>query len=120
MAFIISNWQTILLIVIIIGVALYLVITKQWDKLRQYAWRLILEAERTIKGNKKGAERFEQVLLRLYNLFIPAWMQVFVTEDILREKLQQWFDDVKDFLDNGKIDNSLVDKPPDDQQQPNS
>ena len=88
------------------GYALFLAVTKQWAKLRVIGYKLILQAEKAITGTKKGQERFEFVFYKLYNL-IPGWLQLFVSEESLLEKLQEWFVELKDYLDNGKIDQSV-------------
>lgn len=117
MQFILDNWQTFLLLLIVLVVVVYMVVTKQWDKLRKMAYDAILLAENTIKGSKMGQERFAQVLNYLYDELIPPWLKPFVTEEMLKHKLQSWFDEVKDLLDNGKKDGSItpgnVDQPPD-------
>jgi hypothetical protein len=67
----------------------------------------MLWAEKVITGTKRGQERFELVLKQVYSL-IPPWLQFFVTESDLREQLQKWYDCIKDYLDNGKVDNSTT------------
>lgn len=107
--FIILNWPSILIIAAFLIWIGYLVVNKKWEQLRGTAYRLILQVEKTITGTKRGKERFELVIDRLYSL-IPGWLQFFISEKCLREKLQEWFDQIKDYLDNGKIDGS---RPPD-------
>ena len=110
--FILSNWPTILLCMAVFFYVFYLAWNKRWDELRKLAYKLILQAEKGISGSKKGQQRFASVLGELYTL-IPGWLQFFVSEDSLKEKLQDWFNDVKDYLDDGKINGSTETKPPD-------
>lgn len=90
-------WVSILIAAAAAGYALYLAVTRQWEKLRGLAYRFILRAEQAITGTKRGRERFEQVLGALYAL-IPRWLQFFVPESSLREKLQEWYEDIKEYL----------------------
>lgn len=106
--FIISNLPTIIIMAALLIYVVYLIINRKWEKLRLFAYMLILEAEKSLKGNKKGQERFNLVIDKLY-AFIPKWLQFFLTEEFMRKKLQEWFIDIKDYLDNGKIDNSIQD-----------
>ena len=51
-----------------------------------------------------------QYSLQVYSL-IPPWLKLFFPESTVREKLQEWYTHIKDYMDNGLIDNSA--KPPD-------
>lgn len=81
--------------------------TKQWTKLREQAYALMLQAERLF-SNSEGKKKFEAVFEVLYYDLLPAWMRMFISPDTIKEKLQEWYDLSKDYLDNGKIDNSVV------------
>ena len=61
-----------------------------------------------IKGTKKGQERFQAVKQYLFDL-IPSWVKVFFPESKIEEMLQNQFDKIKDFLDDGIINNSIGD-----------
>jgi len=69
-------WMIILICIGFSAYIAYLGITHRWDKLRKIANKLILQAEKTIVGTKRGQERFEQVLGQLYCL-IPAPRVIF-------------------------------------------
>lgn len=107
-------WPVILFVlgfVIYIG---YLLVNRRWDKIRELAYNLIRQTEKTVTGSKMGQERFDLVINQLYNL-IPSWLRFFIPRSLLKQKLQEWFDLIKDSLDDGKINNSIVapTKPPD-------
>jgi hypothetical protein len=104
--FIASNIVSIVLVLIFVCWVLYLVTTKQWDKLRGTGYYLIMKAERVITGTKKGKERFEYCIEQLLNM-IPPWIRLFITESQIREQLQKWFNYVKDYLDDGVLNNSI-------------
>jgi len=100
-----ANWLVILLLMLFVGYDIYLVITKQWTKLREQAYALMLAAER-IFADGEGQKKFEAVFEKLYFDLVPAWLRLFVSPRSIREKLQKWYTLAKDYLDNGKVDNS--------------
>lgn len=104
--FFINNWFVILFILCSAVYIAYLIVKQRWKKLREIAYKLIRQAEITITGTKKGQERFEQVISQLY-LIIPPWLRFFIPRSLLEQKLQEWFDLIKDSLDDGKINNSI-------------
>ena len=103
--FITQNWLVLLMAVIFLGYIIYLTISRQWTRLRELAYALMLQAER-IFSEGEGKEKFLAVYERLYIHLIPDWMRLFVTPTDMRRKLQEWYDLAKDYLDNGTIDNS--------------
>lgn len=100
-------WLVIIVAVIFLVYIVSLVINKRWNRLRLIANRLMLQAEQTITGTKKGRERFEQVLTQVY-LLIPAWIRLFVPKSLFEKKLQQWYELIKDSMDDGIINNSVA------------
>ncbi len=101
-----NYWMVILVAIIACSYIVYLVVNKRWNKLRTIANKLMLQAELTIVGTKKGRERFDQVLTQVY-LLIPIWIRIFLPKSSFEKKLQQWFELIKDSLDDGKINNSV-------------
>lgn len=104
-----NYWMVILVAIIACIYIVYLVVNKRWNKLRIIANKLMLQAELTIVGTKKGRERFDQVLTQVY-LLIPIWIRVFLPKSAFEKKLQQWFELIKDSLDDGEINNSVEKK----------
>lgn len=74
----------------------YLIVTKQWDKLRSIAYSLMLQAERVYNDNE-GYKKFQNVFYELYNQ-MPLWMRFFLTEDYIKSQLQNWYEVAKDLL----------------------
>ncbi len=103
--FLITNWFILLIAAVFMAFDIYLAVTKQWGKLREQAYALMLQAER-IFSSDEGKKKFDAVFDQLYYNLIPAWMRLFISPDTVKEKLQEWYDLAKDYLDNGKIDNS--------------
>jgi hypothetical protein len=111
--YLISNWIIILIGLGFLGYIVYLIVKRRWAKLRSIAYKLIRQAEVTIIGTKKGRDRFDQVITQLYSI-IPIWIRIFISRSFLEEKLQEWYNVIKDSLDDGKINNSTKPpKPPD-------
>ena len=108
--FLIGNWQTLVIILLAVGFAVYLVLNKKWAELRTYIYRLIRLAEKTITGTKAGKTRFDYVFNKLYMLCIPKWLQIFFPKALARKIIQNCFDNVKDYLDDGKINGSIIDE----------
>lgn len=100
--FFMENWFALLLGVLFLGSIIYLVITKQWAKLRGIAYALMLQAERVFSDGE-GKLRFEAVFDQLYNHLMPLWFRLFVPPNELRRMLQEWYDLAKDYLDDGVI-----------------
>jgi hypothetical protein len=99
--FLLQNWQIVIYALVLLVFTVYLIVKRKWDELRKYALKLILSAEREIKGNKVGQERFDHVLESLYQLLVPPMLQIFITRDKLKKQLQIWFDEVKRLLEYG-------------------
>jgi hypothetical protein len=102
--FLIANWLVLLVALLFIGYIMYLIITKQWTKLREQAYALMLQAER-IFADGEGKKKFDAVFDKLYYGLIPTWLRLFISPESIRAKLQEWYNLAKDYLDNGVIDN---------------
>ena len=66
---------------------------------------LFVEAEKTFRASKQGQQKFDYVIHMARGL-LPKPIQLFVSESMLKEIVQLWFDGVKDLLDDGKLNNS--------------
>lgn len=103
-----NNWVSLLIALVVGTYTAYLVVSNQWDRIRKYAEKLMLFAEDNITGSKKGKQRMAYVLDQVYQL-LPGWLKVFVSRERMQEILQSWYNDIKDYLDNGKVDGSSKD-----------
>jgi hypothetical protein len=104
--FLINYWFVLLIVLGFVVYIIFLLVNRKWAKLREIAYKLIRQAEAVIVGTKKGQERFELVFDQLYNT-IPGWLRLFIPKNMLEQKLQEWFDLIKDSLDDGVINNSV-------------
>lgn len=102
----IQNWFVILVAAAFVAYIIHLIVTKQWTKLRMQAYALMLSAEK-LYANIEGKEKFEAVFQKLYFALIPAWLRPFVTEEMMRKKMQEWYELAKDYLDDGKLNESV-------------
>lgn len=95
------NEKLILTIGLILLLVLFIVILKLCSNFRNKVYQLFIKAE---KEAQKG-EKMEYVIAQIYTL-IPYPLSLFVNESALRWILQKMFDVVKDFLNDGKINNN--------------
>lgn len=101
----------VLLIAVLVILAATVVIVFQYlkqkglDGIRVDVYQLILKAEHMYRESGTGKQKFEWVIQQARGL-LPKWLQVFVTEKALKEIVQNWFDGIKDLLDDGKINQS--------------
>jgi len=103
--FISQNWLLLLALIGGAAVIIYLAITRQWLKVREFAYQAMLLAERVF-GDQDGKIKFDFVVRIVYK-YLPPWLKTFVTEDKLNQLIQQWYDLAKDFLDDGQINSSV-------------
>ena len=66
---------------------------------------LFLVAEHEIKGTKQGQQRLKWVVQQARGL-LPKWLQTILSEDALMKIIDWWFKEVKDLLDDGKVNGS--------------
>ena len=95
------NEKLLLTIGLILLLVLFIVILKLCSNFRNKVYQLFIKAE---KEANKG-EKMEYVIAQLYTL-IPYPLNLFVNESALRWILQKMFDVVKDFLNDGKLNNN--------------
>lgn len=96
--FLISNIETVALILAAIAGMVYAIYTKQWEMLRSSALSFMLSAER-LMATMEGKQKMDWVYAAVWQR-LPRWLKTFVTEKTLREKLQEWYDLTKDMLED--------------------
>ena len=94
------NENLILIGGLILILVLFIVILKLCSKFRNKVYQLFIKAE---KEAKKG-EKMDYVVEQLYAI-IPSPLNIFINEAALRWLLQKMFEVVKDFLNDGKLNN---------------
>lgn len=78
---------------------------KTLDQVRSDVYQLILKAEHTYKESSAGKQKMKWVVQEARKL-LPDWMQAIITEEALQSIIQAWFNEIKDLLDDGKINGS--------------
>lgn len=96
------------LIVALIIVTVYIVIEnarmKGLEGIRAESYQYMLKAEHTFKSGE-GRQKLRYVVSKARGL-LPDWLLFFISEDFLMAIIDIWFAQVKDLLDDGKINNS--------------
>lgn len=92
-------------VVIVAGVALYVYKKRGINGLREEAYKLFIAAEHLYEESGSGKEKFTYVVTSIYEL-LPSVLKLLVTEKELEKIIQIWFDEIKDLLDDGKLNDS--------------
>ena len=93
------------LIVFLVKKLINYITRKGLEGIRLDVYKLFVEAEKTFRASKQGQQKFDYVIHMARGL-LPKPIQLFVSESMLKEIVQLWFDGVKDLLDDGKLNNS--------------
>lgn len=99
---------TALIIAFLIKKLIDYITKKGLEGIRLDVYKLFLEAEKTFLASGQGQQKFDYVI-RLARSMLPKPVQVFVSDKMLKEIVQLWFDGVKDLLDDWKLNNSVYD-----------
>ena len=75
------------------------------DEIRGDVYQLVLKAEHTYKESSSGKQKMKWVVCQARKL-LPGWLQIIISEEMLEKIIQVWFDEVKDLLDDGKMNGS--------------
>lgn len=94
-----------LIIVFLVKKLINYITRKGLEGIRLDVYKLFVEAEKTFRASKQGQQKFDYVIHMARGL-LPKPIQLFVSESMLKEIVQLWFDGVKDLLDDGKLNNS--------------
>lgn len=102
--FLLRNWISVIVILGLLIYTVYLALCNRWDRIRELAYELMLLAERNFRDSE-GNLKFDFVVKLVYQA-IPGWMKIFVKESDIHQLIQKWYLHAKDFLDDGKINDS--------------
>ena len=98
------NTITIAILVVIILLAYMLI--KLNKNVRLKAYELFLKAEHSIND---GECKMNYVVENIY-LYLPTMIRIFISEESLKRIVQKMFDEIKDLLDDGKRNGSVIDE----------
>lgn len=96
MEFILNNYEAVGGIIVAAALIVYAIVTRQWSILRTAALGFMIDAERLI-ATVDGKAKMDMVFAAAWQQ-IPKWIKMFVTEETLREKLQEWYNIAKNSL----------------------
>lgn len=111
-----SELLSIIPLPILIIVALIIAVSIIWivysylkertlEQIRADVYQLVLKAEHTYRTSPSGKQKMKWVVSQARKL-LPSWLQMIISEDTLTRIIQVWFDEVKDLLDDGKVNKS--------------
>lgn len=91
-----------------VGVVVVLLVVylrnKSISDIRKDLYEVFLKLEHSITGTKVGQERLDEAVTAAYEM-LPKWVRLFVSKDRLRKTVDKWFKEIKDLLDDGKLNN---------------
>ena len=93
-------------IVAAIALIVWYLRTRSIEKIRSDVYQLFLKAEHLMVESGSGPARLEWVVDKAYVL-LPTPIQFIVTREMLKIILKNWFDEIKDLLDDGKNNDSV-------------
>ena len=100
---------TILIAVFLIKKLIEYVQKKGLEGIRLYVYELFGESEERFKESGQGQAKFDYVI-RLARSLLPKPVQIFVPDNMLIEAVQLWFDGIKDRLDDGNLNASILEE----------
>ena len=78
---------------------------KGLEGIRENVYQLILKAEHLYTESGQGEQKLKFVVHQARGL-LPKWLQVIMSEEVLLKIIDWWFKEVKDLLDDGKVNGS--------------
>lgn len=93
------------LCIILISIAIMYLKKKTLEDIRKDVYQLFLKAEHLMRDSGDGETKMEWVIDQTY-LFLPRFVQFFVTRNMLKVLFEKWFLEIKDLLDDGKNNDS--------------
>lgn len=99
----------IIVVVIFLAITIFLLYRaykKQGlEGIREEVYKLFLVAEKTFAEPGSGEQKFEYVI-KIARTLLPKPLSALISDQQLRNIIQYWFDEAKDYLDDGKMNNS--------------
>jgi len=92
-----NNYIILAIVIVFMVVMIYLIVTKQYAKLKEIILGLMLYVEREFTTSP-GADKFNIVFKAVYTAYMPKWLKFFISEEQLKEILQSIYDQAKILL----------------------
>lgn len=99
-------WEYRFIILVVLAVILYAALG--WQKFKTTCYSLMLQAKSMAKDAilRSGAQQEEWVIKKAYK-FLPRKITIFLNEDRMRKLVHYLYIKSKDYIDDGKINNSV-------------
>lgn len=99
-------WEWRFVIAVIIAVVIYALL--EWNKFKVQVYAIMLQAKRLAKDAflKTGEEQVKWVVERAY-VFLPKYITLFIPKSYMEDIIFYLYNKSKDYLDDGKINNSI-------------
>lgn len=99
--FLVANWDSVAVLVIIIAVVVFLIIKKQWGVLDKMLFALVTWAEREYGGGT-GNLKLAAVIEKLYP-HIPAIIRLFLSTTTLEKMIEKALEEAKKRWDQNPV-----------------
>lgn len=97
----------ILFALVLLGSCAYIYFrNKTLEEIRGDVYQLFLKAEHMYKESGTGKQKMKWVISEARKL-LPDWLQMFISDNLLYNVVEVWFQAVKDLLDDGKYNKSV-------------
>ena len=93
--------------ILLICMAIFFYALAEWRQFKTICYGLMLQAKRLAKDKilKSGDEQVEWIIKKAYQFLPKTWM-FFISEELLRKIIRYLYSELKDYIDDGKINNS--------------
>jgi hypothetical protein len=108
--FLLSNWDSVLLVAAVIAVIVALIVKKQWGILESIVFAMVNKAEHDFGGGVGKLKR-EAVVEWVYEA-LPAVVRLFVTKPMLVKLIESVLAEAKHWWDENPEAKAYIGKPP--------
>ena len=94
------------ILLVVLGVFIFAI--AEWGKFKKLAYSAILNAKRLAKDMvlKSGKQQEDWVVGKMYQ-YLPKKITRFISEKNMRRAVHYLYHQLKDYMDNGRLDNSI-------------
>lgn len=99
-------WEYRFIIVLLIAIVMYA--SFEWEKFKREAYRFMLAAKKLAKDAVlNSGEEQEEWVVEKFSKVLPKSITIWLGEDRLRSIVKYLYDNMKDLIDDGKINKSI-------------
>lgn len=94
--------------VILLAAAFIMFSMAEWQRSKAILYALMLQAKRMAKDAVLGSgQEQEEWVVKKAMQFLPLYLRITISEEIVREVVKWLFIKLKDYMDDGSINNSI-------------